>query len=393
MMIESSSKALILSCSLLVVGLMMMDFFNPTFPVIMRSMGSSQILMKNMVVLYMLILGVAQLVYGAASDHYGRRPLIIIGLFVAVVGLMASAFCSSIWELYLARSITAFGAASCTVISRAIILDAYKTQGDIKSAFSYFTLSSQLSPAIAPIIGAYIAHRYGWRASFICLGAMVLAATVFILASMPEYNKKRYASSFLSCVKTYSKIPDAQSFYLYSFSSAVIFSFTIGFYVASPYALDAEGFNQIQISYFFSLYALGIFMGAFTSSRFTADRADVLYSALLLTMFIVLIVFYNLSISTWYIIALFSFLVAFLGGASAPLSMFFCMRYIKENKGVAGALQGSLKMFFAGIMLVFFDYVYISSMSSLVSIFLVFSVFLMATNGYLLYRGRVLFRA
>ncbi|WP_369793153.1 MFS transporter [Xenorhabdus sp. NBAII XenSa04] len=54
----------------------------------------------------------SQFFYGSLSDSYGRKPAIVIGFFISMIGLLLSGCSEKISHLYLSRTVTAFGAAS-----------------------------------------------------------------------------------------------------------------------------------------------------------------------------------------------------------------------------------------------------------------------------------------
>lgn len=107
-------------CGVLVAGLIAVDMPNPALPAIVAGLHTTQSAMKRMVGLYLLALAAAQLVYGRLSDRHGRRPALLLGLALAALGQAASATAGSIGQLDAARVLTACGAATCTVSSRAI---------------------------------------------------------------------------------------------------------------------------------------------------------------------------------------------------------------------------------------------------------------------------------
>ncbi|MDE5007192.1 MFS transporter, partial [Francisella tularensis subsp. holarctica] len=72
---------------------------------------TSQTLLKNSVVTYMLILGIFQLQYGFLSDRYGRKKLVLISLSITILGMLISAFAQGIVPFYIGRIVTAIGSA------------------------------------------------------------------------------------------------------------------------------------------------------------------------------------------------------------------------------------------------------------------------------------------
>src|SRR5260363_296852 len=146
-------KTVFISCFLLISGLMAIDFFNPSLPYILQDLQASQAEIKTLIVVYMGVLGLTQFIYGSYSDRIGRKKPTLISFGIACAGLLCSAIAQDINMLYVARALTAAGTAGCTVISRAIIVDVFSDTRLLKKAFSYFAMSSQISPAFAPLLG------------------------------------------------------------------------------------------------------------------------------------------------------------------------------------------------------------------------------------------------
>src|SRR5271156_5675861 len=101
----------VLACFISIIGLMAMDFINPSLPYIMQDFSASQTATKGMIIVYVLVLGVAQLFYGTFSDNYGRKYAIALSFTIVVIGSVLSALSPNLPALYIARIMTAFGTA------------------------------------------------------------------------------------------------------------------------------------------------------------------------------------------------------------------------------------------------------------------------------------------
>ncbi|AJP60142.1 hypothetical protein UC34_24825 (plasmid) [Pandoraea vervacti] len=375
----SSKTAIFLSCFLLVTGLTAVDFFNPSLPYMMTDLHASQTEIKSLIVVYMLVLGVAQFFYGSFSDHFGRRPAVILSFGVAALGLAVSAYVHNITALYVARALTAFGTAGCTVISRAVIVDIIFDEQAIKKAFSYFAMASQISPSLAPLAGAYIQQHFGWRWSFVTLAALMVAAWLALLIWMPETHepppKRQTVSSFLS---PYVELATDFRFMAFSLSSALVFVFTIGYYTASPFAFHALGYAPVQNSLFYLAYSGAILAGSWAMGNILVKVPSVrLYLGTIVYYLAVCALFRWLSVDTsgWMIAAL-SFMIGFGSGVAAPLTLVLSMSIIEKHRGAASALQGAIKMFFTGVSMTLFYLTQVTSFSSLIDVFLVVAALL-----------------
>src|SRR5579862_3892833 len=100
-------KMIFFACFLLAIGLMAMDFINPSLPYIMQQLHVTQNTTKGLMVVYMLALGVTQLFYGTFCDNHGRRKAILLAFVIAIIGFIVSALSQNILMLYIGRFLTA----------------------------------------------------------------------------------------------------------------------------------------------------------------------------------------------------------------------------------------------------------------------------------------------
>ncbi|PHM28539.1 MFS transporter [Xenorhabdus innexi] len=372
----SERRTILFSCFLLIIGLMAIDFFNPSLPFILKEFNSSQESIKNLIVVYMATLGISQFFYGSISDHYGRKPAVIIGFFISITGLFLSGYSEKISYLYASRIITAFGTASFTVISRAIIVDVFQDNTKLKKAFSYFSMSSQLSPALAPIIGGWIQIKYNWHISFFALATIYLVSLIITFIAIRETGKKE--SKPPAIFIPYIQLVKNRQFIAFSIASSLIFSYTIGYYSTTPYIFHKLGYNPIENSLFFIIYSSGIIFGSWLLGRnFIRTTPKKLYLLSLVFYSLVLVYFSFQNLKTPTNIIVLSFLLAATSGVTAPLSLILCMENVTQNKGAASALQGALKMSLTGVFMILFDLFHITEFNQLINIFAIFTSILL----------------
>lgn len=370
----TQKKIIFLACLILVIGLMAMDFINPSLPYIMKDLSTSQGSTKGLVATYILAIGCAQIFYGTFSDNYGRRRAIILAFTIAVVGFILSALSRNIIMLYLARFITAAGIAGSPVITRALIADVCHDEPALKKAFAYFAMSSQLSPALAPILGGLIQEYASWQFSFLALAIINLTTVIFLYYVLPESHQPPMQKKLLrEQLEIYTNLLKMRRFMIFCFLSSLIMVFTIGYYSLIPFVLHLMGINAAENGLMCVPYAGGLTLGAYTLStilnRFSAEKtfiATICFYLLFFTIFSV--------ISTWYasigLIALFGFVIGFICGISAALTLSLCMQGFQQNRGAASAMQAAIRYFFTGAVLLSCNFIEITGLNQLVLIFL-----------------------
>ncbi len=131
---------------------------------------------------YIAVFGLSQLVYGTISDHFGRRPVLIFGLVIYVIGCTGAAFSGNFPMLLAMRGLQGFGAGATRVIAMSVIRDTFGGRR-MASVMSLAMMVFMGVPIIAPGIGQIILMVSGWRAilGFIALfglddDGLVLAA-------------------------------------------------------------------------------------------------------------------------------------------------------------------------------------------------------------------------
>ncbi|WP_084766536.1 MFS transporter [Xenorhabdus cabanillasii] len=245
----------------------------------------------------------------------------------------------------------------------------------LKKAFSYFSMSSQISPALAPIVGGWIQIKYNWHISFFTLAIIYSIGLIIVLYSMRETKLKMSKPS--NILTPYVYLAKDTQFVAFSIASSLIFSYTIGYYSISPYIFNKLGFNPIENSLFYLIYSSGIIFGSWLTGRsFIKLTSKKLYLLSLIFYLLIILLFLFIDLKTPINIIVFSFLLAVISGCSSPLSLVLCMENITENKGAASALQGALKMSFTGIFMLFFDLFHITSFHQLINIFMIFTILL-----------------
>ena len=137
------------------------------------------------VIAFVLGMGAATLFAGPMSDALGRKPMVIGGTALYIIGAALAWFAPSLEWLLLARVLQGVGAAGPRVVGMAIVRDLYGGR-EMARILSFVMMVFMLVPAIAPLVGSWIIAAAGWRAMF---GAFVIfagIATLWLAIRLPE---------------------------------------------------------------------------------------------------------------------------------------------------------------------------------------------------------------
>ena len=161
------------------------DIFLPAMPLMAQDFLVSVDSMKWSITLFLLTMGLGQLVFGPLSDRYGRRPIAIIGIVIYGVCSALSVIAPS-YEVFIAcRLGQGFGACATSVIAFACVRDRFNP---LQSGIMYSYLNSAICciPALAPLLGSVLTESFGWRSNFEVMAAFAVIAGVFIAYTFPE---------------------------------------------------------------------------------------------------------------------------------------------------------------------------------------------------------------
>ncbi len=138
--------------SIALIGPLAVHLFLPVIPAIKVAFGIPEAWAQLTFSTALFGMAFATLFYGALSDRYGRRPVLLSGLFLFLTGSVISALADSIGVLVLGRLVQAVGAGCGMTLVRVIARDAYGPERLVK-AIAYLTMFYTLGPMVSPIIG------------------------------------------------------------------------------------------------------------------------------------------------------------------------------------------------------------------------------------------------
>ncbi|MGK4004494.1 Bcr/CflA family efflux MFS transporter [Sorangium sp. So ce1036] len=165
---------LVYATLLSVVGLFASEMFVPSLGAIQRHFQSDAARVGLSISIYMAGFAVAQLFYGALSDQVGRKPPLLVGLTLFLLGTLGCISAGSIEAFLAFRLVQAIGVGAAYVLWQPMVFDLF--QGDeVQRLFARLMAVGSLSPALAPLLGGYMAQSLGWRSVFWLLTGLTVA--------------------------------------------------------------------------------------------------------------------------------------------------------------------------------------------------------------------------
>ncbi|MGY5777546.1 CmlA/FloR family chloramphenicol efflux MFS transporter [Rhizobium sp. LEGMi135b] len=249
----SLPAALLLMAPFDILASLAMDIYLPVVPSMPDIFNTTPVVIQLTLSLYMIMLGLGQIMFGPLSDRIGRRPILLSGAVLFAVASFGAALSWTAPVFVLCRLLQAIGASAALVATFATVRDVYGNRPE--QAIIYATFGSILSfvPALGPIAGAMIADRFGWRAIFILLAILALAAVSHAMAKWHETRPEGRAGPRRSIWPIFK----SRAFWTYTLAfSAGMGAFFVFFSTAPRVLIGRAGYSEFGFSIAFATVAV-----------------------------------------------------------------------------------------------------------------------------------------
>ncbi|WP_298723419.1 multidrug effflux MFS transporter [uncultured Ferrovibrio sp.] len=249
-------------------GVLAATMYLPSLPTIGTEMGVAAEILPLTLTVYFLTFAGGQLIYGPLSDRYGRRPLLLGGLVIMVVGSIACALAETPSALLWSRAVQGLGAASAMAVGRAIINDVYDRLQAAR-ATSVISAAIAIAPIVAPLLGGLIEHYLTWRWNFWISGGITAAVLVLLTYRLMETHKPLPDAGPLlhGIVKAYAFLLSSRTFMTLGLLNLAVFAGLHGFSSSAPAVLIGTlELSPVLYGVLTALGSAGFFLGALLSS-------------------------------------------------------------------------------------------------------------------------------
>ena len=151
--------------------------------------------LQLLVTAYMVPFAIMQAVYGPVSDVIGRRPTLMTGLAVFLVGGVVATMADSFSMLLIGRAIQGAGLAATRVLTIAIIRDRFAGR-EMARVMSITMMVFIIVPIVAPATGSLLLLLGTWHLIFGTVVGIAVLVGAWFYARMPETLHPEYRHSF-----------------------------------------------------------------------------------------------------------------------------------------------------------------------------------------------------
>lgn len=278
------------------------DIYIASLPQMVLDFHSNPSIINLTISLHIIGIAIGVLFTGEISNYFGRRNTLLTGVFLFSIGSLLISLSTSIYLILFFRIVQAMGTATIMIVPRLILKDSMNQQEQIH-ANGVLLLGLIISPALAPVIGAYLAKYFTWRSCFSVSSICGFISLYFSYKFLPETNSTPTTKlpSLQVYLNNYIKIMQNTSFIyitmIYACAVGAYFAF-IG--VSSYLYINYWHMSPVNYSYvFFSLslaYLLGNQIMQYLNRR-QIDPLKIIGFGVYSTLFGMLIVLLSLLVS------------------------------------------------------------------------------------------------
>ncbi|MBT4907570.1 MAG: multidrug effflux MFS transporter [Rhodospirillaceae bacterium] len=331
------------------LGPLAMQIILPVLPVMQDAFMVSAGTVQYVLSLALFTIAFATLVYGPASDRYGRRPVLLVGLVIFLLGSVVSAVAPTIEVLIVGRVTQAVGGAAGMVVSRAIIRDLYDRDTAAR-LMAYMITALVVAPMVSPLIGGLLNDAFGWRAIFIFSGVIGVIVLAVALPRVPEsLQPGTSAQTFRGMLSGFGVLLRVPAFLGYAGQAGFGMGMFMAFLGAAPFVtINVLERPPTEFGLFFILISAGFMAGTFLTARLGQriglDRMMRIGSGLAVAFGVVMLAFVLAGIWSPWTIFLPGMGMAFANGLSMPNAQAGAVSISPRFAGTASGLLAFLQM-------------------------------------------------
>jgi DHA1 family bicyclomycin/chloramphenicol resistance-like MFS transporter len=245
------------------------DITLPAFWSMERGLGVPIEHVQAVIPVFLFCSAVGQLVFGPASDAYGRKPVILAGVGLYIAGALIAAAADTLTLALWGRALQGFGSACGAVIARALLRDVHSGP-ELARTMAFASSMISLGPIVAPLVGYGLVAIGEWRGVFIGMAIYGIVLGTLALVWLHETNAtpdRRAIHPTQLAVAIGRVFANRQSRYFVLLSG--INSFAILSYVTNSPRLykSAFGIEGLAFTALFAATGAGIVIGQYLNAR------------------------------------------------------------------------------------------------------------------------------
>lgn len=245
------------------------DLYLPALPALTEGFRAEMSQAQLTLTAMLLSFGVSQLAWGPLSDRWGRRPVLLTGVWAYTLTAWGCAMAPSIDALIWIRCLQGVAMGAVVMCARAIVRDLYAPSEGARVMSKALTGLGIIACTSAPL-GGVLAHHAGWRAvlSFLVLFGGVTA--LLVQTRMVETIRRKNPDALQVGVlfQTWVTILGHPTFRAFALLSMGAFGALFSFLAASSFVyIQVLGLSKIEYGLVLFTISMAYILGTLLCRR------------------------------------------------------------------------------------------------------------------------------
>jgi Bcr/CflA subfamily drug resistance transporter len=247
------------------------NMFLPSLPNIAAAFRADFALVNLSVAGYAIATALTELIAGAMSDRYGRRPVVLAAVSIFIIASVGCALAANIGVFLLFRSMQA-SIAACFSVALVIIKE---TSGERTAAskIGYLAMGWAIAPMLGPMFGGMLDELFGWRASFVVFSILGVAALALSMRELRE-TAARWSRSNRNYLASYGQLLSSARFWAYTLCMACSMGTLYVFLGGAPLAVATSlGGSSAKLGFYMGTVPAGFILGSYLAGRYASKNS------------------------------------------------------------------------------------------------------------------------
>lgn len=166
------------------------SIFTPILPALSQALNVNANQIQLTMSIYFIAFAIGVLFWGQLADYCGRRPSMLGGIIIYLIGNIGLYWSPSFKWLLFFRLVQAFGASAGSVVTQTIMRESFSGITGTK-VFAKTGAAMALSPAFGPLIGGLVQTTLGYRNVFTTLISLAVVILLYSGIRLPETRQKQ----------------------------------------------------------------------------------------------------------------------------------------------------------------------------------------------------------
>jgi MFS transporter, DHA1 family, multidrug resistance protein len=325
--------------SLTAMSVLPVNIYLPALPNIAGALGASFALVNLSVAGYAIATALTEIVAGALSDRYGRRPVVLISVSIFIVASLGCALAPNIGIFLVCRTFQA-AIAACFSVAVVVIKETSSGREAVRN-MGFAGMGWALAPMFGPTLGGILDELFGWRTIFVVLA--ILGGTVLVVSMRQLKETSLYSGTPKgSLLASFRRVLGSPRFWAYTLCMACSTGTLYVFLGGTPLVMSSHvGGSSVALGVYMAMvpggFVLGSYLTGICASR--VFRSHILVYARVLTCGgllagLILATLHDIHALTFFISCMF---IGIGNGLTAPVVN---MGVMSERANLAGTATG-----------------------------------------------------